>query len=237
MFKVVWIARFPEGMANADARRHWADVHGPLCASSSIARYVQNHVTGALPSAAGVADDVTHFDGYSSGWWPDEAAFEETMASPEWAALVADGENVFDMPFTDSMSAQVEEHTIIEGPRGPYKVAWVARFKKGLDPAEARDHWLHVHGPIVADLAIDRYVQNHCVRSVGGDGNGSAPLLFGGYSECWFRDEQAFVDALATPEWARLREDGENVFDMSEMWGAVLHERVVKAGSLEGIAV
>jgi hypothetical protein len=75
------------------------------------------------------------------------------------------------------------------------------------------------------------------VRSVGGDGNGSAPLLFGGYSECWFRDEQAFLDALATPEWDRLREDGENVFDMSEMWGAVLHERVVKAGSLEGIAV
>ena len=133
MFKVVWIARFPEGMANADARRHWAEVHGPLCASSSIPRYVQSHVTGPLPSLAGVSDDTTHFDGYSAGWWPDEEAFRETMGSPEWDALVVDGDNVFDMPWTDSMSAQVVEHTIVEGPSTPYKVAWVVKFKEGLD--------------------------------------------------------------------------------------------------------
>ena len=66
------------------------------------------------------------------------------------------------------------------------------------------------------------------MKSVGGDGNGTAPLLFDGYSECWFRDEAAFLEALRTPEWDRLREDGENVFDMSVMWGAALHERVVK---------
>jgi hypothetical protein len=228
MFKVVWIARFPQGMTNADARRHWAEVHGPLCASSPIPRYVQNHVTGPLPSLAGVADEVTHFDGFSEGWWPDEDAFRATMASPEWEALVVDGDNVFDMAWTDSMSAQVVEHTVIDGPASPYKVAWVVRFKEGMDPGEARAYWLEHHGPIVADVGIDRYVQNHSVTSVGGDGNGTAPLRFDGYSECWFRNEQAFLDALATPEWTRLREDGDNLFDMSEMWGAVLHERVVK---------
>ena len=41
------------------------------------------------------------------------------MASPEWDALVVDGDNVFDMPWTDSMSAQVVEHTIVEGPIEP----------------------------------------------------------------------------------------------------------------------
>ena len=228
MFKVVWIARFPEGMANADARRHWAEVHGPLCASSSIPRYVQSHVTGPLPSLAGVSGDTTHFDGYSAGWWPDEEAFRETMGSPEWDALVVDGDNVFDMPWTDSMSAQVVEHTIVEGPSTPYKVAWVVKFKEGMDRDEASVYWREHHGPIVADVGIDRYVQNHAVKSVGGDGKGTAPLIFDGYSECWFRDEAAFLDALRTPEWDRLREDGENVFDMSVMWGAALHERVVK---------
>ena len=139
-----------------------------------------------------------------------------------------DGSNCFDMPWTDSMSAQVVEHTIVEGPSSPYKVAWVVKFKDGMDRDEASAYWREHHGPIVADVGIDRYVQNHAVKSVGGDGNGSAPLLFDGFSECWFRDEQAFLDALATPEWDRLREDGDEVFDMSVMWGAALHERVVK---------
>jgi uncharacterized protein (TIGR02118 family) len=236
VFKVVWVARFPQGMAKEDARRHWADVHGPLCIRSSIPRYVQNHVLGPLPSAAGVPDDETHFDGYSCGWWPDEDAFRATMAEPAWQALVDDGDNVFDMDWTDRMSAQVVEHTIVEGPRGPYKVAWVCFFKPGLDPEEARDYWLRKHGPIVADVGIGRYVQNHAVASVGGGGEGSGAPAFGGFSECWFDDERAFLDALATPEWAALAEDGHEVFDMSVMWGARLLERVVRAGDLEGVA-
>ena len=53
MFKVVWFARFPQGMAKEDARRYWAENHGPLCASTSIERYVQNHVTGPVPAISG----------------------------------------------------------------------------------------------------------------------------------------------------------------------------------------
>jgi uncharacterized protein (TIGR02118 family) len=231
MFKVVWIARFPEGMANADARRHWADVHGPLCASSSIPRYVQSHVTGPLPGG-----EATQFDGYSAGWWPDEEAFDETMASSEWLALVDDGENVFDMVWTDSMSAQVEENVVVDGPHSPYKVAWVAQFKAGMDPAEAREHWRTVHAEIaVAAGGFDRYVQNHCVKPVGGGGTATAPLLFGGYSECWFRDEQAYIDAVNSPGWARLNDDGPNFLDMDALWGAALHERIVKAGDLRAL--
>ena len=123
---------------------------GRWCASSSIPRYVQSHVTGPLPSLAGVSDDTTHFDGDSAGWWPDEEAFRETMGSPEWHALVVDGDNVFDMPWTDSMSAQVVEHTIVEGPSTPYKVAWVVKFKEGMDRDEASAYWREHHGPIVA---------------------------------------------------------------------------------------
>ena len=31
MFKVAWLARFPQGMTKEDARRHWAEIHGPMC--------------------------------------------------------------------------------------------------------------------------------------------------------------------------------------------------------------
>jgi hypothetical protein len=73
-------------------------------------------------------------------------------------------------------------------------------------------------------------VQNHAVAPVGGGGEARDPLRFDGFSECWFTDEQAFLDAVNSPTWERMNADGHNIFDMDDMWGAVLHERVVKAG-------
>jgi uncharacterized protein (TIGR02118 family) len=237
VYKVAWLARFPQGMAKEDARRHWAEIHAPMCIRTpGIERYVQNHVTGPLPMASGVTEEATQFDGYSCGWWADEAAFRASMATPEWQALVEDGDNVFDMAWLEGMSAQVAEHTIVDGPATPYKVVWVVRFKEGLDADEARAYWVATHGPIVADVGIDRYVQNHVVAPVGGGGEARDPLRFDGFSECWFRDAEAFAAAVDTPAWARLVEDGDNLFDMSEMWGAVLDERVVKAGDVRAAA-
>jgi uncharacterized protein (TIGR02118 family) len=229
MYKVAWLARFPSGMAKQDARRHWADVHGPLCTRTpGLGRYVQNHVVGPLPLASGVTEEETLFDGYSCGWWPDEAAFRASMQTPEWHELVEDGANVFDMEWLEGMSARVVEHVIVDGPASPYKVAWVVRFKDGIDPDEARRYWASNHGPIVQDVGIDRYVQNHAVEAVGGGGEGHDPLRFDGFSECWFKDEAAFLDAIHTPEWEALNTDGDHLFDMSRMWGAVLEERVQK---------
>jgi uncharacterized protein (TIGR02118 family) len=234
MYKVVWIARFPQGMAKEDARRHWAEVHGPMCIRTpGIERYVQNHVLGPLPAASGVTEEETYFDGYSCGWWADEDAFRASMDTPEWRELVADGDNVFDMSWLEGMSAQVEPHTIVDGPSSPYKVCWIVKFRQGLDRDEARAYWAGTHGPIVRDVGIDRYVQNHAVDAVGGGGEARDALRFDGFSECWFRDEAAFLDAIRTPEWAALVEDGANLFDMDDMWGARLHERVVRSGERE----
>ena len=41
-----------------------------------------------------------------------------------------------------------------------------------------------------------------------------------------------FVEA-GTDAWADAVVDGDNVFDMSQLWGAVVNERVVKAGDRE----
>jgi hypothetical protein len=53
---------------------------------------------------------------------------------------------------------------------------------------------------------------------------------FDGFSECWFKDEAQFMRAIESDAWADAVADGVNVFDMSQLWGAVLRERVVKEG-------
>ena len=224
MFKTVWVARFRKGMAKADARAYWANHHGPLGESTAIEGYVQNHVLGHLPSVSGVTDEETHFDGYSCGWWSDEAAYEATMVSEAWQALAADGENVFDMAWLNGMSAQVQEYTIIDGPASPYKVVWMVSFKDGMSRAEGDEYWSKVHGSIFKGLPIDRYVQNHVIKSLTpGDTVG-----FDGFSECWFRDEAQFRAAIESEAWARAVADVPNVFDATRLWGARLQERVVR---------
>jgi uncharacterized protein (TIGR02118 family) len=229
MYKVVWFARFPQGTDKGEARRYWAEHHAPLSLRSGIERYVQNHVTGAPPTVGGVAAAETHFDGYSLGWWSDRAAYDATMGSPEWQAVNEDGANVFDMTWLEGMSAQVRENVVIDGPQSAFKVVWVCRFKPGMDPAAGHAHWENVHGPIFKVLEIDRYVQNHVVGPLpGGDQPG-----FDGFSECWFRDREQFVTALDSDAWAEATADGHSFLDYSQLWGAVLDERIVREGDRE----
>jgi uncharacterized protein (TIGR02118 family) len=195
-----------------------------MCASTDIERYVQNHVTGPVPALSGVPEEETFFDGYSLGWWRDREAFDATMASPGWQALVADGANVFDMAWLEGMSAQLREYTVIEGPSSPFKVVWMVRFKEGLENAEAHRYWEQVHGAIFKQLEIDRYVQNHVVGPL----DDASQPGFDGFSECWFKDESQFMRAIESDAWAEAVVDGDNVFDMTQLWGAVLRERVVK---------
>jgi uncharacterized protein (TIGR02118 family) len=224
MFKVVWFARFPQGLGSEDARRYWAEHHGPLAASTGIERYVQNHVIGPVPTVTGVAADERYFDGYSCGWWSDREAYEATMASPGWKAVEEDGSNVFDMRWLAGMSAEIHENMVIDGPSGPFKVVWVCRLKPGVDPTEGHRYWEEVHGPIFKPLDINRYVQNHVVAPLyEGD-----PPGFDGFSECWFDDEAQFLRAVSSDGWAEAVVDAEEFLDMSGLWGATLQERLVK---------
>jgi hypothetical protein len=152
------------------------------------------------------------------------------MQTPEWARLVEDGDNVFDMAWLSNMSAQVEEHPIIEGSASPYKVVWIVRCKEGMSRADGRRHWREVHGPIFKSLDIDRYAQNHVVDTIATDVGGAHEIDVGldGFSECWFKNEKQFLRAIESPTWAKAVEDGYNVFDMTELWGARVEERIVK---------
>jgi uncharacterized protein (TIGR02118 family) len=233
MYKVAWIARFNPGLTKEEGHRHWSEVHGPLCAEvPGLERYVQSHVVGGLPLVAGVAQEEPQFDGYSCGWWADREAFEASMRTPEWAALVEDGHGLWDEDFLWGMSAHIEEVPQIEGERGPYKAAWVVRFLPGMTRAKGREYWRTVHGPIFHGLDINRYTQNHVVGAIGEGGETDVQLGFDGFSECWFDDEDQFTAAVTSDGWAAANEDGPKIFDVTGLWGAALEERVVKDSSV-----
>jgi uncharacterized protein (TIGR02118 family) len=231
MYKVAALARFPEGVTNEDGRRYWAETHGALGRKVPLlARYVQSHVAGPLPTVSGASAEETSFDGYACCWFADRATFEEALESPEWRDLVADGPNAFDMDWLAEMSGAVEERTIKDGPAAQYKVVCVARFKPSLTKKEASAYWTETHGGLALEApGISRYVQNHVVEPIGGGGwSDPGEVGFDGFSECWFEDEATFLHTVGTPEWAALVEDGGNVFDMDHLLGAVVEDRVIK---------
>jgi uncharacterized protein (TIGR02118 family) len=236
VYKVVWIARYPAGMSRQEASDYWAGHHGPVMKKVfPLAGYVQSHVQGPLPAVSGVAEEETLFDGYSCAWWNDRADFQTAMSTPAWQRILEDGPKVFDVDWLWNMSAHIEEHPMIEGPTSPYKVAWIVRFKPGMTRDEGREYWRTVHGPIFKKLDIDRYVQNHVVGPIGEEGEtDDAEIGFDGFSECWFGDERQFRDVVESETWAAAVEDAQNVFDMTQMWGAALTENVVIAPQLVG---
>ena len=126
--KVIWIARFRADIDKAAARGHWRDVHGVLGADvPGLDRYTQSHVVAAVPPST----QWPAFDGYSSGWYADDDAYVRSMASPQWAAIGADSDNLFDTPYFWGMSAFVDEHVVVAPPAGGAKVAAIVRFTDG----------------------------------------------------------------------------------------------------------
>ena len=232
MFKVAWVARFREGMTRAEGSAYWTNVHAPLgLRVDALKGYVQNHVVGTI-GASGIIDADRAFDGYSCEWFDDCSAFERMLASPEWQAVVADGDKVFAIDSMDGMSAVVEQRVMRDGPHSPFKVVWFARWRPELSHADASDYWLNVHGRIALEApGIDRYVQNLVVGSIGAEGVGNDPVKYDGFSECWFASREAYERSMETPEWKGLVEDGPNLLDLYALeqgMSAVVEERVIK---------
>lgn len=236
MYKVVWFARFVDGMTRDEARRHWRDVHGPLGGKvPQVVEYVQSHAVDSLDDEAGPG-----FDGYSCCWFDDGASFAEALRTPEWADLGADGGNVFDMDWFTGMSAALDERVIVDGDYGPFKTVWVVRFKDEIrrDSArrrEAHEHWIATHGEHLgrAVPGIGRYVQNHCAVALGAEGEDEGvELLFDGFSECWFESREAFERVTSSREWLAMSDDADLFCDVDYIRGmsAVVEENAVKGG-------
>ena len=233
MYKIASIGRFQPGTAKPDGRARWTGPHGALGAAvPGIERYVQSHSTETL-GLLGPTDARPAFDGYACLWFADRQAFDASVATPEWAALAADSGTLLDGDWTASMSAAVDERTIIDGPMGPFKAVWIVRFKDEIraDPErvrEAHEYWTRTHGGAygVKVPGIDRYVQNHVVEPLG-----DRLPEFDGFSECWFQDRAAFDVTMAAQEWDDMNNDAPNLFDMDFILGgmsALLDEIVIK---------
>ena len=241
MYKVVWLARFPEGSDRAEMSRYWTQEHGPRFARvPGVKRYVQNHTIKPI-SATGVSDAQIMFDGYSTAWFESESAFRSAMTSPEWRETVEDGANVFDMDWLWGKSAVLNEYIMRGEPShfpfdsahhgDLFKVVWFVKFRSDKEPADYRDYWRNHHGPLaLREPLMLGYTQNHVVSGLGAEGASDDPVDFDGMSESWFADEDRFLEAMNTAPWRALVEDGENVFDMDYLWkgmSGVLDERVI----------
>ena len=93
-------------MERDDCNAYWAGTHREFAVRiKQIGHYTQNH---AIRPAAG--SERLAFDGFSESWYENAGVYEEAMGSPEWAALGADGDNLFDMSLFES--AIVEERVL-----------------------------------------------------------------------------------------------------------------------------
>ncbi len=122
----------------AQYRAHWRDVHGPLIRSivdkhGLLLRYVQHHLSPdtGYPDQAGVKAEIGGgFDGFSEGWFADEAARDAFFSLPTMRAEVLEDERKFIDVSATRWVALDSQHTIIEGAAGlltDYMVAQAAR--------------------------------------------------------------------------------------------------------------
>jgi hypothetical protein len=234
MSKLAWFARFRPGITGVGAQREWAGKAVPLVAKvPALTGFVQSEAVGPHPSVSGASEEEVFFDGYGCAWFAGDEQLERAIQSAEWEALLESSSELFDRDWQRGMTAVVEELTLKEGERSPFKAVWVLRFRNDIDREWARDFWANDHARFVIEApGVDRYLQNHVVAAVGSDDSSLAPVAavgYDGFAECWFQDRAAFIEAVTSPQWEGLVADGANLFDMSFLWGAVVEEHVVKA--------
>ena len=91
MIKRVSLLTRKDGMSREQFTRHWLEIHAPLARPvPGLRRYVQAHILEEfrrpdLPTSS------VQVDGIAELWFDDRASMERALASPEMAALHADG--------------------------------------------------------------------------------------------------------------------------------------------------
>jgi uncharacterized protein (TIGR02118 family) len=106
--------------------------------------------------------------------------------------------------------------------------------KPGLSREEFSRHWRNVHGPLIAtdvrlSKYIRRYVQHHCVPSVGWPNVGE--LDYDGFSETWFDSLEARKEMHALAHFQKeLIADEHEFLDMRATRILMFDNQVVQIG-------
>jgi len=105
MVKLSIVVNVKAGMEPADALEYWVGTHGPIVTKvPGLRSYVQHHATEGLGGPA-------PFLGYAEMTFDDRASADTALATPEFAAALADAGNFIDLP--SLMGAWVEDHAIV----------------------------------------------------------------------------------------------------------------------------
>lgn len=233
MIKVIAPAIINPGTRSlADFHRYWAESHGPLFSNTNELRGYVQHLT--LPESYDGEPKPTH-DGASMFWYDDLDAMRNPTNTPVAAALReavrSDDRQLFDRlpgwPLAHKRASVIaNERIVVDGQTTPemVKAIFVAARLPGLTQDELFQHWFEVHGPLCARVpGLRRYVQNHAIPEAAT----IRPMTHDGWSELWFDDLDSLRRAMASPEWAALREDGETLF-ARPMAVIIARERVQK---------
>jgi uncharacterized protein (TIGR02118 family) len=91
MIKRVSLLTRKEGMSREQFTRHWLEIHAPLARPvPGLRRYVQSHILEEF-RRPDIPTSPVQVDGIAELWFDDRASMERALASPEMAALHADG--------------------------------------------------------------------------------------------------------------------------------------------------
>src|SRR5688572_3696975 len=87
VFYVVFLVKKKAGMWQEEFARYWLDDHTPLTAKAPGVRSYRCYPMTGFP------DQAPPFEGVAVLGFDDEAAYKRAMASPEFAAALADAPN------------------------------------------------------------------------------------------------------------------------------------------------
>ncbi len=144
---------------------------------------------------------------------------------------MADGPNFVDASALEGMSAVVEQIDVIPGPRAPFKVGELVRWRGDVARDEAAERFRDgQRGLAVRVPGLRRHWLNLVVGAVGSVGVVDEPVGFDGLVEWWFDDQAAYEAALRTPEWEALRAARAAFVDEDALPAAhaVVEERVIR---------
>ena len=105
MYHVVFLVKRHTSMTPEEFAAYWIESHTPFTAKVPGVRAYRCY------PAAGAQSDTPPFDGVAILSFDDEAAYRVAIASPEFAAAIADAANFQDTAVTTSFFAA--EHVIV----------------------------------------------------------------------------------------------------------------------------
>ncbi|MDQ3411061.1 MAG: EthD family reductase [Chloroflexota bacterium] len=105
MFNVVFLVKRRPDLSPEEFARYWVDDHTPLTANVPGIRAYK------LYTVTGLHDGEPVFDGVAILSFDDRTAHDTAIASPEFAAAIADAPNFQDVAVTTSFFG--DEHVIV----------------------------------------------------------------------------------------------------------------------------